>query len=105
MQNYGYSVDIYNEYFFRLAQKDKRIKMKYFGVLVFLALVCFSSIACAPVNSTNSSHVQWNNKASSFLIKVYKHLVSTGGDLSRLVGAKQIVGVYATVKRKCEGHR
>ena len=74
--------------------------MKYFGVLALLAAVTFfSPTTCAPVGSTNSSHVQWHKKGSSFLIKLYKHLIATGSDLSQH-GAKQIVGVYATVQSK-----
>ena len=73
--------------------------MKYFGVFALLAAVtCFSSTTCAPVGSTNSSHVQWHKKGSSFLIKLYKHLIATGSNLSQH-GAKQIVAVYATVQK------
>ena len=73
--------------------------MKYFGVLALLAaLTCLPSTTCAPARSTNSSHVQWHKKGSSFLIKLYKHLIATGSDLSQH-GAKQIVGVYATIHK------
>jgi outer membrane biogenesis lipoprotein LolB len=77
--------------------------MKNFAIpAVLLALACLSSITCAPISTTNSSHVQWNKRGTSFLIKLFNLLVATGGDLSQLVGASQVVGVYATVKSKCE---
>ncbi|CAB4016171.1 Hypothetical predicted protein [Paramuricea clavata] len=72
--------------------------MKNFGVLVLLLLAFLSSITCAPISNTSTSHVQWYKRAPSFMINLFNQIVATQGDLSQL-GGTHVRGIWTIVKK------
>lgn len=71
------------------------------GALLVLILFAFlSPVKSNLVKTTNRPQAgQWSKTGPSFLRKLFKHLIASGSDLSRL-GATQVHGIYTTVKRK-----